>query len=335
MSVDLSTRYLGLALRNPLVASSGPLTEHLDSLRQLEDAGAAAVILPSLFQEQLEHEELAVHQLHEFGTDSFGEALDYFPEINSYNTGPERYLETIRLAKRGVRIPVIASLNGSTRSGWERFARLIEEAGADALELNIYIVPTNPEQSGAEVEQQYIDLVAAVRSAVRLPLAVKIGPFFSAPLHMGRRLVEAGADGLVLFNRYLHPEIDLESLSVEPYLQLSTPAEARLPRQWIAILRSYLQVSLAHTSGINTAEDVIKSLLVGADVVMLTSALLRQGTSLLTTLLAEIEMWLSDREYVSVEQMQGSLSQLNSPNPKAFERSNYMRALTTYTGKEI
>lgn len=335
MSVDLGTTYLGLKLKNPVVVSASPLSERLDVLKRLEDAGAAAAVLPSLFQEQIEHDELEAHKLHAFGTESFAEALDYFPELDDYNTGPERYLELIDSAKKAVSIPIIASLNGSSKGGWERFARQMEQAGADALELNVYFVPTDPDTEGVQVESQYLDLIAAVRAAVSLPLAVKIGPYFSSLPHMAKKMVEAGANGLVLFNRYLQPDLDPESLTVTPDLVLSTPHELRLPLRWTAILRGRIRASLAVTSGVHSARDVLKALLVGADVTMMASALLQRGPSHVRGVLTELNNWLTEFEYSSVEQMKGSMSQINSPDPSAFERSNYMKALISYTGPEV
>lgn len=331
MSVDLRTQYLGFFLRNPIVASAGPMTEDVDRLHRLEEAGVGAVVLPSLFQEQIEHDEHELHRLHLTGADSFSEATNYFPELDDYNTGPDAYLEHIAQAKAAVRVPVIASLNGLSRSGWEQFARLIEQAGADALELNIYFVPTDPEMSSADVEQQYVDLVAAVRQVVEIPLAVKIGPYFSAPLHLANRLAAAGADGLVVFNRYLQPDVNLETLQVTPQLALSTPLEQRLPLQWIGIMYGNVKASLAHTTGVHSADGVIKSLLVGADVAMMTSALLMCGADYVKRVIGGVEQWLEEHDYVSVEQMKGSLSRINCPDPKSYERMNYMRALTSYT----
>jgi dihydroorotate dehydrogenase (fumarate) len=335
VSLDLSTTYLGLDLRNPLVASSSPLTRELDTLRRLEDAGTAAVVLPSLFEEQIEHEELAIYKLHEFGTDSFPEALDYFPELDSYNTGPEAYLRLVEQARSALEIPVIGSLNGSSKGGWTRYARLIQEAGADALELNVYFVTTDPEVTSHQLEQQYLELVSSVRDAVSIPLSVKIGPNFASPAHMARQLVDAGADGLVLFNRFLRPDIDLEHLRLEPALQLTDSYQSRLPLQWIAILRDRLTSSLAATSGVHTADDALKLLLAGADVVMLASSLLRRGSEHVRTLLTVMREWMEEREYVSVRQLQGSMSLANCPDPSGYERANYMRALVSYTGEFI
>lgn len=335
MSIDLRTRYLGLELANPLVVSACPLTENLVMLRKLEAAGAAAVVLPSLFQEQIEHDEQEVHAMQQFGAESFPEALDYFPELDDYNTGPESYLQLIESAKNAVSIPVIASLNGTSKGGWERYARLIEQAGADALELNIYFIPTDPEMTGDELESRYIDLVQAVRESVSLPLAVKLSPFFSALPHMARRLTEAGTDGLVLFNRFLQPDIDPETRAVRPQMELSTSRELRLPLRWVAILYGRTACSLAVTTGVHTAADVVKCLLAGADVTMTASALLQHGPARLQTLLNEVRQWMQENEYASVEQMRGSMSQQNCPDPSAFERSQYMKMLTSYSGYDL
>ena len=336
MSVNLSTRYLGLELKNPLVVSACPLTGQLDSLRLLEEAGAAAAVMPSLFEEQIEHDAMAINDFYEQGVESFPEALSYFPEMDDYNTGPAAYLQHIEEAKRTVSIPIIGSLNGISRGGWVDYARQIQEAGADALELNIYYVATDPEMTAEQLEGRYVDLVVAVREAVSVPLAVKIGPYFSSLPHMARKLAEAGADGLVLFNRFLQPDIDLETLRVSPKLVLSTSNELRLPLRWIAILRPQLRwCSLAATSGVHTPEDVIKLLLAGADVTMVASALFQHGPGHLRTLLDGTRAWLAEKGYASIEQMKGSLSQSNAPDSAAFERANYVQTLTTYSGTGI
>jgi dihydroorotate dehydrogenase (fumarate) len=331
MSADLSTTYLGLPLRNPLVASASSLTGRLDSLRRLEDAGASAAVLPSLFEEQIEHDEMAVHQLYELTSERFPEALSLFPEVESYNTGPENYLREIEGAKQALEIPVIGSLNGTSTGGWVRYAKLIEEAGADALELNVYFVATDPDEPAERVEARYLELVAEVRRSVTIPLAVKIGPFFSALPNMARKLNGAGADGLVLFNRFLQPDIDLETLQVTPRLVLSTSDELRLPLRWIAILRPQLRLSLAATTGVHAAADVVKLLLAGADVTMVASALYKYGPEYLGTLLGGLRSWLVEKEYRSVEQLKGSLSQVNAPDPAAFERSNYIKTLVNFS----
>lgn len=335
MSCDLTTCYLGLELRNPIVVSACPLTGNPDTLRQLEEFGAAAAVLPSLFEEQIADEEAAIHNLHEFHAESFAESLDFFPELENYNTGPDSYLEHIRAAKKAVNIPIIASLNGTTPGGWTRYARMIEEAGADALELNIYVVPFETHLTGEHVEQQYVDLLAAVRDAVSIPLAVKIGPFFSSIPHVAHRLVESGADGLVLFNRYLAPDIDLETLEVVPHLALSTNEELRLPLRWIAILRGRLNTSLAATSGIHGADEVLKVLLAGSDVAMMASALLQHGPQHIATVVQQLQAWLVEHDYESVQQIKGSVSQQHCTDPSAYVRSNYMKALVSYSGKFI
>jgi dihydroorotate dehydrogenase (fumarate) len=331
MSVDLTTRYLGLTLRNPVVASACPLTGEIDTLLRLEHAGVGAVVLPSLFEEQIEHDEMELHRVQEFGAESFAEALSYFPELEDYNTGPETYLELIQSAKKQCTVPVIASLNGTSKGGWVRYAREIEQAGADAMELNVYFLATDPDATAEHVELQYLDLVSAVRQTVSVPLAVKIGPYFSSLPNMARRFAAAGADGLVLFNRFMQPDIDLERLAVDPRVELSTAAELRLPLRWIAILRSQLTVSLAATTGVHSADDVLKLLLVGADVAMSASALLQHGPDHVRTLVEGVRRWMEEKEYTSVQQMKGSMSAGHAPDPGAFERANYMKALTSYT----
>ena len=330
MTPDLETTYLGLRLRSPIVASASPLTGKLDSLCELEAAGIGAAVLPSLFEEQIEHEAIDIHELLEHATHSFGEATTWFPELDTYNTGPDAYLEHIRAAKAAVGVPVIASLNGVSRGGWLRYARLCEEAGADALELNVYAVEVDASTPGTEVEARTAALVREVRSSVDIPLAVKVGPFYSAFSHMAAQLADAGADGLVLFNRFLQPDIDLETLEVTPWLSLSTPAELRLPLRWIAIVRDSMSISLAGTSGVHDWEDALKLLLAGADVVMVASAALARGPDVVAEMLDGIRSWMTDREYESVEQLKGSLSRSSSRDAAAFERGNYMRALVSY-----
>jgi dihydroorotate dehydrogenase (fumarate) len=287
-------------------------------------------VLPSLFEEQIEHEQVDTHELLEHMTHSFGEALTWFPELDDYATGPEAYLEHLRAAKAALRVPVIASLNGVSTGGWLRYARLCEEAGADALELNVYAVEADPAVSGAEVEERTVALVREVRAAISIPLAVKVGPFYSAFAHMAGRLHDAGADGLVLFNRFLQPDIDLETLAVAPRLELSTPAELRLPLRWIAILRGRVPVSLAATTGVHDWSGALKLLLAGADAVMVASAALERGPAVVEELLDGLGAWIDENEYESVEQLRGSLSQAACPDPAAFERGNYMRALVSY-----
>ncbi len=335
MSVDLRTQYLGLELKNPLVASACPLTESFDNQRRLEDAGAAAIVMPSLFEEQILQEESNFTGVHEFGTNSFAEALSYFPEPEEYRVSTEEYLDRIQAAKRGLTIPVIASLNGTSLGGWLRYAKLIEEAGADALELNIYFVAADVEMSGEEVERRYLDLVQAVASSVSIPVAVKIGPYFSSVGHMARQLVDAGAKGLVLFNRFLQPDIRLDTLDTRPHLVLSTEFELLLPLRWIAVLYGRVNASLALTSGVHSAHGAIKGLLAGADVVMMASALYKQGLSCVGAMIEQMKLWMEENDYHSVSQMKGSMSHRNSPDPTAFERGNYMKALASFTGTPI
>jgi dihydroorotate dehydrogenase (fumarate) len=331
MSADLRTRYLGLELANPVVSSASTLSSRIDNLVRLQDAGASAVVFQSLFEEQIEHEEMALHRVLEYGTESFAEATTYLPEMEEYNTGPDEYLRHLEASKRELAIPVIGSLNGASEGGWVRYAKLIEDAGADALELNVYYIAADPDETGEQVEQRYLDLVAEVRSSVKIPLAVKIGPFFSSVANMARRLVEAGADGLVLFNRFLQPDIDLETLAVDPTLHLSTSEELRLPLRWIGILRGRVDASLAATSGVHTAEDAVKLILAGADVTMMASALFRHGPEHVSTIVRGIATWLDEHEYESLEQAKGSVAQVNVADPAAFARSNYMQMLVNFT----
>jgi dihydroorotate dehydrogenase (fumarate) len=331
MKVDLTTTYLGLKLKNPLVASAGPLTGNLDSLRQLDESGIAAVVLPSLFEEQIEHDDVQLNRLFEYQAESFAESLSYFPESADYGKGSREYVELIESAKRSVTVPVIASLNGQSPGGWTRYARMMEDTGADALELNVYFVPTDCGMEGSEVERRYVDLVAEVRQSVKIPLAVKIGSQFSSIPNMAFRLMIAGADGLVLFNRFLEPEVDLETLQIVPDLVLSQRHEVRLPLRWIAILRDQLACSLAATSGIHDTTNVVRALLVGADVAMMTTGLLKHRPTCVAPMLEELSGWLAERGYESVEQLKGSMSRANCPNPSMLERANYMKALATYT----
>ncbi len=329
--MDLSTRYLGLALRSPVVASCGPLTGRLDTLAELDDAGVGAVVLPSLFEEQLTHEQLEIDAMLSQSAEGFGEAMSFFPDLSDYNTGPDRYLDLVADAKERLSCPVIASLNGTTEGGWVRYAKLLEEAGADAIELNVYLVAADAEATTEEVEARYTDLVAAVRPEIAVPLSVKVGAqFTSIPASM-QRIVAAGADGLVLFNRFYQPDIDLETLEVTPNLVLSTSEEMRLPMRWIAILYGRVQASLALTSGVHTSEDLAKALLAGADVAMTTSAVLKHGAAHVGVLLRELEHWMAEEEYESVTQLKGSVSQEATADPAAFERANYIETLSSYT----
>jgi len=328
---DLSTTYLGLQVRTPLVASASPLSQELDRIGRLEDAGASAVVLYSLFEEQLRQENLELDYHLSAGTESFAESLTYFPQPGEFHTGPEGYLNHIRKVKDAVDIPVIASLNGSTLGGWTSYARQMEEAGADAIELNIYFVPADFDLSAAEVEQVYLDIVRAVKITVQIPVAVKLNPFFSNLANMAKRLEAGGADGLVLFNRFYQPDIDIEELEVKPSVLLSTSQALRLPLTWIGILYGRIKASLAATSGVHRAEDVVKMLLVGADVTMLCSALLRNGLNHLRHVEGGLREWMENHEYESVRQMQGSMSQIRCPDPGAFERAQYMPAVKGLT----
>jgi dihydroorotate dehydrogenase (fumarate) len=335
MSVNLSTRYLGLTLKNPVVVAACPLTGKVEWLQRLEEGGAAAAVLPSLFQEQVEHDTEELTNVHEFGTDSFAEALTYFPEPQDYRTGPEHYLELIAGAKKAVKMPIIASLNGTNTGGWIRYARMMQDSGADALELNVYYVAADAAMSGADVEAQYLELVEAVKQSVSIPLSVKIGPYFSSVGHFCKRLSDAGADGLVLFNRFLQPDIDIDTLETDSRLILSDPYELLLPLRWTAILRGRIKASLAVTSGVHDHEALIKALLVGADVGMIASVLYNEGFDFVGKMLEKVSAWMEAKEYESVEQLKGSMSQENCPDPEAFARGNYMKALVTYTGKMI
>ena len=324
---DLTTTYLGLHLRTPLVASASPLSHQLDGIRRLEDAGASAVVLYSLFEEQLRQEQAELEHHLSAGSQSFAESLTYFPQAGEFHAGPEEYLRHIRKAKEAVDIPIIASLNASTLGGWTDYAHRIEDAGADAIECNIYFLASDPERSSADVEQMVVEILRSVKLSVHIPVATKLSPFFTSMANMAKRLDAVGADGLVLFNRFYQPDIDLEELELKASVQLSTPQALRLPLTWIGILYGRVRASLAATSGIHRTEDVIKMLMVGADVTMLCSALLRNGVSHLRHLEHGLRAWMESHEYDSVRQMQGSMSQLRCPDPSAFERALYVRAV--------
>ena len=328
---DLSTTYLGLQLRSPLVASSGPLTAKIDSLRALEQAGIAAVVLPSLFEEQVEHEERQADRLGDLGTDSNPEATGYFPDMADYESVADRYLRHVEGAKKALQIPVIASLNGVTPGGWVRYARLLETAGADALELNLYGVAADMDVTGSKIEDDQVELVALVKASLAIPLSVKIGPYYSALGHVASRLTQAGADGLVLFNRFYQPDIDPKTRKVTPSLVLSSSAELRLPLRWAAILSGRVEASLAVTTGVHTGADVARCLLAGADVAMMTSALVENGPEHVATVERELVGWALDSGFESVAQLRGSVSQRNVGDPTAFERANYMAALIGFT----
>jgi dihydroorotate dehydrogenase (fumarate) len=324
---DLRTNYLGLKLHTPLVASASPLSQEIDGIRRLEDAGASAVVLYSLFEEQLRQESFELeHHLAE-GTDSFAEASSFFPQPDEFHLGPEGYLNHIRRAKEAVSIPIIASLNGTTVGGWTQYAKQIDQAGADALECNIYSIAADPDLTSAQIEQEYIDILKAVKSVVRIPVAVKLSPFFSNMANMAKRLDEAGANAFVLFNRFYQPDINLDELEIQPNVLLSTPQALRLPLTWIGILYGRVRANLAATSGVHGPEDVIKLLMVGADVTMLCSALLRNGIGHLQHIEAGVREWMEKHEYESLQQMKGSMSQIRCPNPSAFERAQYMKAV--------
>ncbi|MGH1394115.1 MAG: dihydroorotate dehydrogenase-like protein [Trichormus sp.] len=328
--MDLTTTYMGMKLRSPLVPSASPLTGEVDNIVWMEDAGAGAIVLPSLFEEQLSMESYELHHHLTYGTESFPESLTYFPEPENFRLGPDEYLDLIYKVKHKVNIPIIASLNGSSLDGWTDYARMIEQAGAAALELNIYSVHTDPELTSEQIEQSYINMFKAVKASVSIPVAVKLSPYFTNMANIAKRLDDAGTDALVLFNRFYQPDINLETLEVEPHVLLSTPQALRLPLRWIAILYGRLNADLAATSGIHNAHDVLKMLMAGANITMLCSVLLRHGINHLRCIEQEMRQWMEKHEYESIQQLQGSMSQKNCPNPSAFERAQYMRALQTY-----
>ncbi|HEX6626237.1 MAG TPA: dihydroorotate dehydrogenase-like protein [Pyrinomonadaceae bacterium] len=328
--MDLSTKYMGLRLKNPVVPSASPLSSTLDGIRRMEDAGASAVVMYSLFEEQIYLESVSLSDHLDRGTYSTAEAFSYFPEMRSYGVGPEKYLELLHAAKLAVGVPIIGSLNGTTPGGWIEYARLIEEAGADALELNVYFIPANPYVTGEVVERRYLEILRDVKRTVSIPVAMKLSPYFSSIGDMSRRLVDEGADALVFFNRFYQPDFDLEKLEVEPRLVLSRGHELRLPLCWVAILYGELLTDFAVTSGVHTYEDVLKSLMAGAKVAMMASELLQNGVGRITEILGEVEEWMERNEYESVTQMIGSMSRTNVADPAAFERANYMKMLASY-----
>jgi dihydroorotate dehydrogenase (fumarate) len=330
MSVDLGTRYLGLDLRSPIVPSASPMGQRIDTLKAIQDAGAGAVVLPSLFEEQIEHEEIQIHGVLDMLADSNPEALSYLPEFEDYNTGSDPYLQHLEDCVRELDVPVIGSLNGISSGGWISHAKRMQEAGAAALELNVYFIAADPDETSDDVEMRYVKLVEAVRAEITIPLSVKIGPFFSSVGHMAHRLVAAGADGLVLFNRFMQPDIDLETLTLDARLSLSSSAELLLPLRWVGILRDRVHASLALTTGCHSAEDALKAILVGSDVVMMASALLHEGPDHIATVLSGVEMWLDEHGYESVEQARGSMSLAKVPNPVAYARANYARLVTSF-----
>jgi dihydroorotate dehydrogenase (fumarate) len=333
--INLSTTYLGLSLKNPLVASASPLSKKVDLVRALEDAGAAAVVLYSLFEEQISHESRALDHYLSRGSETYAEALSYFPDLERYNMGPEPYLEHLHRVKRAVDIPVIGSLNGVSSGGWIEYARKIEQAGADALELNIYYLPADPDMTSAGLEASYEALVRDVRAQIHIPIALKLSPFFTALPNMARRFVAAGADGLVLFNRFYQPDFDLETLEVVPNLTLSTSHDLRLPLRWVAMLYGRVTTDLALTGGVHTAQDVLKAMMAGANVAMLTSELLANGIYRLADILADLGAWMVEHEYESIAQMRGSMSQRAVAEPAAFERANYMKALNSFDNRLV
>lgn len=328
---DLATMYLGMRLKNPLVVSPSPLCTGLDNIRRMEDAGAAAVVLHSLFEEQLRHESNHLNENLMQGTDAFAESLSYFPEPSEFRLGPDKYLDLIRRAKEAVNIPIIGSLNGVSEGGWTEYARLMEEAGADAVELNEYFLPTSTDMSDAQVQTMYEELVRSVKANLNVPVAVKIAPFFTALPYAAKRLADAGADALVLFNRFYQPDFDLEALEVKPDVVLSGSSTLRLRLRWVAILYGRIPADLAITGGVHTHEDVVKAMMAGAQVAMMASALLRNGIGYISKVHDALVQWMDEREYDSIQMMQGSMSQRSVPDPAAFERANYVRVLTSYT----
>lgn len=328
--MNLTTHYMGMMLRNPIIPSASPLSKDLDNIRRLEDASAAAVVMYSLFEEQITLESHQLDHYLSYGAESFGEALSYFPEMEGYNIGPDEYLNLISWAKRAVDIPIIGSLNGVSTGGWIEYARKIEQAGADGLELNVYYIPVDPFMSGSEVEQMYLDILRDVKQSVSIPVAMKLSPYFSATAYMARRLAEEGANALVFFNRFYQPDFDLERLEVAPHLVLSDSNDLRLPLRWIAILYGRVQVDFALTSGVHTHEDVLKALMAGANVTMMASELLQNGVQRIGAILTDMTRWMEEHEYESVAQMRGSMSQQNVAEPAAFERANYMKVLQSF-----
>ncbi len=328
--LDLRTTYLGLNLKNPLVASASPLSKKIDNVRRLEDAGAAAVVMYSLFEEQITHESYELDHYLSRGTDTFAESLSYFPDLDHYNLGPEPYVEHLHRVKQAVNIPVIGSLNGISSGGWVEYAHKMEQAGADALELNIYYLPTDFNVSSAELEDAYVQLVRDIRATVKIPIALKLSPFFTALPNVAKRFVEAGANGLVLFNRFYQPDFDLEELEVIPNLELSTSHELRLPLRWIALLYGRIEADFALTSGVHSAQDVLKAMMAGASVAMMTSTLLANGIGRIMHILTDMQEWMIEHEYESVAYMKGSMSQRAVAEPAAFERANYMKMLNSF-----
>jgi dihydroorotate dehydrogenase (fumarate) len=328
--IDLSTTYLGLKLKNPLVASASPLSEKVETVKKLEEAGISAIVMYSLFEEQIIHESLELDHFLFYGSEISAEFNTFYPQSGKYTLKADAYIEALKKIKQAVNIPVIGSLNGVSTGGWIKYARKIEEAGADALELNLYFLPTDPALTASKIEENYITLVQDVRNSINIPLSVKLSPFFTAIPNISKRLVEAGANGLVLFNRFYQPDFDLETLDVAPSLVLSTSNELRLPLRWIAILYGHINADLALTSGIHTAEDVIKASMAGASVAMMASELLAKGINRVPVILGDLEKWMTGHEYESIKQMKGILSQKSGKEPAAFERANYMKVLNSF-----
>jgi dihydroorotate dehydrogenase (fumarate) len=329
-TIDLSTTYLGLKLKNPLVASSSPMCREVGNIRRLEDAGASAIVLHSLFEEQIDQESDELDRFMTEGADVSAESTSKFPDLLYKVMGPDAYLKHIAKCKQAVQIPIIASLNGTTAGGWVGYAKEMQQAGADALELNIYHIPVDPNVTGEQVEQKYIDLIQAVKKEVTIPVSVKLGPYFSSMANMAKRLDAAGADGLVLFNRFYQPDYDLEALEVVPNLILSNSHELLLRLHWIAVIYGSIKADLALTGGVHSATDVVKSMMAGAKIAMMTSALLKRGITFLDTISTELLVWMGEHEYDSIKQMQGSMSRNAVPQPGAFERANYMKVLSSY-----
>ena len=328
--MDLSTKYMGLKLKNPIVPSASPLSQTVDSVKAMEDAGAAAVVVYSLFEEQITHESGELDHYLNYGTESYAEATSYYPEQEEYNMGPYEYLDHIANLKKATDIPIIGSLNGVSSGGWVKYAKNIEQAGADALELNVYYIPTNVNLTGSEIENMYVDTLKAVKDQIKIPVAIKLSPFFTSMSNMARRLDNAGADALVMFNRFYQPDFNLEKLEVFPNLVLSTNWEMRLPLRWIAILYSNIRASMAATTGIHNCKDVLKVMMAGGDVAMMCSELLMNGVGRMNEILSELKIWMEENEYSSIDMMKGSMSQKAVNEPAAFERANYMKALQSY-----
>ncbi len=327
----LSTTYLGLNLKNPLVIAASPFSKTLEKARKVEEAGASAIVMHSLFEEQIIHESMELDHFLSGSADTSAEALSYFPDSDKYLVGPEKYLKQVSDLKKALKIPVIGSLNGVSKGGWTNYAKQIQEAGADALELNLYYIPTDLDLTAQELENAQVELVAEVKSAISIPLAVKLSPFFTALPNFARRVVEAGASGLTLFNRFYQPDFDLEEMKINPSLELSASAEMRLPLRWVSILYGKVNADFALTSGVHTATDVVKAMMAGAKVTMMASALLQGGEQVIPSMLADLEAWMKEKDYASIQQMQGSMSQKSVKEPAAFERANYMTALSSFS----